>query len=303
MLILFVKFVFIMSSTEAAACERKPTRPSIIVPDPRPISSEVAASGSRRIPEPTTIKKPATQTVGDLIESNIAEELKSVPAQKRNILKELGLELSDDEAMPAVPKTIMIEPMRGPGICSYKLVKGGKKGLPCGKKSVKGQPFCAAHSTRQSGFDKSSRIVEKDDVKEKLERLEKVVFNLMKDSRAPANKAANPTSSSNLDSVCASLKNINEQISKIQQSAALVSKTHNRKKIRQNIQKIRIYKLNPLETYTLVRYKDGNPIFQIKSNGRYIQVPLPTRMARPIPNGSWSLVCHPEQPLMIWKEV
>lgn len=291
-----------MTSTEATACERKPTRPSIIIPQLRPVSNEADATGSRRLPEATATKTPSQQSVGDVIELNIVKELESAPGKKRNILKELGLELSDDEAMPAVKnKTILIEPMRGPGLCTYKLVKGGKKGQECGKKSVKGQTFCAAHSTKHR-FDKPSRTIEADGVKNKLESLEKVVLNLMKNSRAPASKATTSTSINSLDSVCASLEKIRNQIGKIEQSAELVLDKKNQKKSR-NIQKIRIYKLNPFETYLLIRYKDGNPIFQIKSSGRYIQVPLPNRMARPIPNGKWSLVCHPEQPLMIWKEV
>lgn len=299
------------------ACERKATRPCIIVPQPRPVSTEVAATGSRRLPEPTTSVIPTgsiKRTFEDLgliltDDEDADEVLPVLSALQTSDSAILQVKQSPKDAVGAPLKklkTMLIEPQRGLGFCKYRFAKGNKKGTVCGLKCTKTRDLCGVHmatTNKKTSISASSENSVNTAVTDKIMKLERIVLSLLKDKpSAPLANQEKTQSASTLDSVNATLDKIRNQIHKIEQTAELALNKKPQKKSR-NIQKIRIYKLDPFETYLLVRYKDGHPIFQMKSSGRYVQVPLPTRMVRPVPNGSWSLVCHPEQPRMIWKEV
>lgn len=276
-----------ISSTDVAVCERKPTRPSIISALPRPVTNQVAALGSRKMPTP-----PTTQP-GLCVED----------VNKRNLLLELDLQLSDEECAPPPPKrAILITPLQDFEKCIHRFVKGPNKGVMCGKKTSKGRKLCAMHfgvkvkktlsspsvSVQDLSQNKAQECEPKDlqnvlliksleETKAKVKTLEQVVLQLMKD--APKDSVAsqpepNPVKGMDLN----------------------IKKTR-----RPQIQKIRIYKLQPTETYRLICYKDGMAV--LANKGKRLQVPLPAYMKRPIPNGKWSLVCDSEEPRMIWKEV
>lgn len=272
-----------MQSTSSApdatpGCERKPTRPTIIAPPHRPPTSEVEAKGSRKLPLPLSSNFPSTSSPAVRIGGVESRPTIAAQLKKRDLLKEVGLDISDEDedvftknlTKPG-PSTILIPPQGGPQQCSHRFVKGKPKGTLCGKRSVKGERLCALHlgassKKKEKQTNAPSVVVQNDDIKLKLESLEKIVLNLM--------------------------KNKNETKEK---------KEKKEPRPRVNIQRIRIYKLNRDEAYVLLRYKDGMPI--VKSKGKLYQVKLPSYMSRPIPNGKWTLVCDDTLPRMVWKEV
>lgn len=335
--------------SSSAACQRKPTRPSVILPERRPVSNEVAATGSRRLPEPallvTSNELAATEPRSileptPLVTSNefATTEPRSLPepvppvsrkeTTTRKTFEDLGLILSDDDDDTRIPfptqttldvvkattsaddvvggiikkrQAILIEPQLGSRLCKYQFAKGGKKGTLCGAKCSKGRDKCSVHA---STIPKKNSTTNNDPaVLDKIAQLEKIVLNMMK-NKSPETPQPNLNAlqqESAFKTVTDSLNKLQNQIANLEQSAEKVLKKKTIKS--QSLQKIRIHKLDPFETYFLIRYRDGYAVFQIKSTGRQIMVPLPNRMARPIPNGKWCLVCHDQLPKMIWKEV
>lgn len=283
----------VAASTEPA-CERKPTKPSIFSPIPRPVSNHVAATGSRKLPELPQL-------------SSSVEHMK-----KRDLMAETGLELdlaltddSDDEVVEPLPlpqnprrQVIVIPAQQGLSRCRHQFVKGLNKGSFCGKKCVKNRNLCSVHS----GQEKKVKFVEQSDelstklseTNSKLKTLESLVLGLMKNKDAKISNENKDTS-----------KPIaNQDISKpVNNNTNTISTQTNKYKYKpkRSIQKIRIYKLDVAQKYLLVGYRDKMAVFKNKS--RLYQVPLPKYMSRPKPNGKWSLVCDEDVPKMVWKEV
>lgn len=305
----------------SSATERKVTRPTIISPNVRPVSFEVSATGLRKIPipplrnasekeqkkiilEPTlrTALKNSETPVGKVLEtpaSNTSAPCSVGKAVERNILEEMGLILSDEDYEDSVTNkdipvstpvqtvshtnTILISPQPLPSStkpCSYKFLKGTKKGLACGRNATKGRNFCAVHSSGKnivSQVEKNENTLKKElaETKKMLTNLEEIVRDLLK------TKKTEPVAPS----------------PKIKPAA---KKLQNAPKP-QTIEKRRIYKLDPCETYKLVGYKTGMPVFRCRN--KLYKVPLPKNMTKKTPNNRWSLVCNPDYPIMEWKEI
>jgi len=301
--------------SDQPSCERKHTKPSVIVPPARSPTLEVDATGSRRLPETSGQKRDLGAELG---------------------LEELGLTLSDedeelemfiDHPSPAERKTIVISPSHHPSRshCKYLFVKGPKKGSLCGKRTAIGRIYCGTHVVKT---DSTGRPVKTNkptpvvasvsapastpvtvpvptpvaatvsapdqsvrELKSKIESLEKVVLNLMKDRKLKTESRR-----------C----NINkDQTNKSSPTAIQTVKSKFKRKHRA-IQRIRLWKMNTTKNYLLVGFEEEMPL--VKSNGQLYQVKMPNSMKNepiPKPNGKWSLVCdHSESKnKMVWKEI
>lgn len=271
-------------------CERKPTRPTILIPTPRPVTKEVAASGSRKLPQPTHL--PAQPRKRDLILEtglDLSEELTTNPCSTSMTTVEQDLHLSEDDDVPIHPpkpkrRTTILLPIRPRSyyqVCKHVFVKGPKKGQTCGKLSGNEQNLCGIHLVQSSKkhivSENPSNITRSyEELKLKIEKLEKIVDDLTDKNHVVCHPEKPSTSEPSTEK-------------------------NDKKRSRRLIQNIRIYKLDPSETYKLLRYQDGMPI--VESKKKLYKVCLPNYMKRPIPNGKWALVCDSEMPKMVWKEV